>query len=197
MGTLMEYEGFFNEERHPRTAREERIARAKEKEHVRLALSSASRLGYYIFDEIITESSGIIDFLAIGPMGTIAVVLRFEHGFISRGSCEDQILIDGHNFEDDPFVQGHDFSEEVDQAVFRGLGEVFNIICFPRCSFELDDERKPPLGTTPVWELPLALDPQDRDEELNTADIEEIAEKVQEVYGRLPIVIPQIEEEWE
>lgn len=188
--------GFFEEEeRHPRTAREERISRAKDKEHVRLALGSTARHGYYIFDELITENSGLIDFLVVGSMGVIVVVLRFDAGHISRGASQEQALIDGKAFEDDPYSQGQELSEEVDEAVFNGLGEVYSIACFPRCEFELDEERKPPLGTTPVWELPLALDPEGKEEGLTPADIEEIAEKVQEVYGRPPIATPQRDED--
>ena len=60
--------------------REERIERARRKDLVRTALRSAAAHGYYIFDELLTEEAGMIDFLAVGPVGACVVVVRDEPG---------------------------------------------------------------------------------------------------------------------
>jgi hypothetical protein len=192
---MVEHHGFLNDEgNRPMTAREQRIARAKDKEHVRLALGSIARHGYYVFDELITEEAGSLDFLAVGPLGVIVIPVRHDEGYISRGRAEGEILINGKTFEDDPFRQARELSKELDMALFEGVGDISSIVCFTRARFETDDERKPPLGTTPVWELPWALDPEGQEEKLNPIDTDEIAERVQEVYGRPPIVTPERED---
>jgi hypothetical protein len=66
------------------------------------------------------------------------------------------------------------------------------MICFLYAQLEVKDHENP-LGITPLWELPRALDPEG-EVVLTPADIEEIAEKVQKIYGRPPIVAPQREE---
>ena len=195
MTPIVEHHGFLNDEgNRPKTARERRIARAKDIEHVRLALSSTARHGYYVFDELITEEAGSLDFLAVGPLGVVVIPVRSDEGYVSSGRAEDEILLDGEPFEDDPFRQARELTEEIDMALFEGAGDIGTLVCFTRAHFEVDHERKPPLGTTPVWELPWALDPEEQEERLNPADVEEIAEKVQKIYGRPPIVTPQREE---
>jgi hypothetical protein len=195
----MEQHGFLDdEERRPRTARERRIALAREKEHVRLALSSIAPHGYYVFDEIITENAGLLDYLAVGALGVVVIIVRYDEGCVGFGRDENEILLDGKPFVDDPFSQAAELVEElVEELSANLLGgdvEITGIVCFPRADFEVDENRKPPLGTTPVWELPWALDPEGEEEILTPADVEEIAEKVQEIYGRPPIVTPQREE---
>lgn len=188
---MVEHHGFLNDgEDCPKTVRERRIARARDKEHVRLALNATARHGYYVFDEIITENAGALDFLAVGPVGLVVIPVRHDEGYLSRGQTGDEILLNEASFEDDPFRQARELAEDIDIALFAGDGVIGTLVCFPRAEFELDEERKPPLGTTSVWELPWALDPEGEEEVLNPADIEEIAERVQQVYGRPPIVIP-------
>jgi hypothetical protein len=195
MTPIVEHHGFLNDEGdRPKTARERRIARAKDIEHVRLALSSTARHGYYVFDELITEEAGSLDFLAVGPLGVVVIPVRSDEGCVSSGRAEDEILLDGEPFEDDPFRQARELTEEIDMALFGGAGDIGTLVCFTRAHFQVDHERKPPLGTTPVWELPWALDPEEQEAKLNPADVEDIAEKVQEIYGRPPIVTPRREE---
>jgi hypothetical protein len=194
MTPIVKHHGFLNDEGdRPKTARERRIARAKDIEHVRLALSSTARHGYYLFDELITEEAGSLDFLAVGPLGVVVIPVRFDEGCVSSGRTEDEILLDGEPFEDDPFRQARELTEEIDMALFGGAGDIGTLVCFTRAHFQVDHERKPPLGTTPVWELSWALDPKEQEEKLNPADVVDIAERVQEIYGRPPIIAPQRE----
>jgi hypothetical protein len=195
MGPLAEHHSFLDDGRgSPKTARDSRIARAQDIQHVRLALSSIAHHGYYVFDELITEEVGSLDFLAVGPLGVVVIPVRSDAGYVSRGRAEEEILLDGKPFEDDPFRQARELSEALDIALFGGAGDISSVVCFPRAEFEVDEARKPPLGTTSVWELPWALDPEGEEEILTPADVEEIAEKIQKVYGRPPIVTPERED---
>lgn len=181
----------------PRNAQERRIAEAREVEHVRLALRSISRNGYYVFDALVAEEAGILDYMAIGPLGLIAILARTDKGRVGFDSSKDEILLDGKPFDDDPFEQARELTASLDAELFDGCGDVRGIVCFLHASFELDEERKPPLGTTPLWELSWALDPEGEETHFTTADIEEIAEKVQRVYGRPPIITPNRDRLWE
>lgn len=182
----------------PKDARGWRLARARDKQHLRLALSSLARHGYYVFDEVITEHAGSIDFLAVGSVAVVVILMRSEAGYVSRGSYPHKLLLDGKPFDDDPLVQAAELGDEVSANLFEEAGrEIASLVCFTRADFELDEERRPPMGTSPIWELPWALDPEGQEENLTPADIEEIAEKVQKVYGRPPIVTPSRDQEWE
>lgn len=181
----------------PRNAQERRIAAARETEYVRLALRSICRHGYYVFDNLIAEGTGILDYMAAGPLGLIAILVRTDQGCVGFGQRKGEIMLDGKPFEDDPFEQARQLTAAIDKALFDDCGDVRGIVCFPYASFELDEERKPPAGTTPLWELSWALDPEDRETMLTPADIKEIAEKVQRVYGRPPIVTPNRDRLWE
>jgi hypothetical protein len=70
-------------ERRNLSARERRIARADRWELVRSALRSAAAHGYYIFDALMTTEAGMIDFLAVGPVGTCVVVVRDAEGHVA------------------------------------------------------------------------------------------------------------------
>jgi hypothetical protein len=195
MGPLTEHHGFLDDGRgSPKRARDRRVARAQDIRHVRLALSSVARHGYYVFDELIMDEVGSLDFLAVGPLGVVVIPVRSDVGYVGRGGADEEILLDGKPFEDDPFLQARELSEALDKALFGGAGDISSVVCFPRAEFEVDENRKPPLGTTSVWELPWALDPEGEEDALTPADVEEIAEKVREVYGRPPIVTPEGED---
>ncbi len=180
-----------------RNAQERRVAVARETEHVRLALRSVSRHGYYVFDALATEEAGLLDYAAVGPLGLIAILVRTDRGCVGFGACKDEILLDGKPFDDDPFEQARELTTALDTELFDDCGDVWGIVCFLHATFELDEERKPPLGTTPLWELSWALDPEGREMLFTPADIEEIAEKVQRVYGRPPIITPNRDRLWE
>ncbi len=181
----------------PRNAQERRIAEAREIEHVRLALRSTSWNGYYVFDSLVTEEAGILDYAAVGPLGLIAILVRIDRGCVGFDASKDEILLDGKLFDDDPFEQARELTAALDKTLFDDCGEVRGMVCFLHASFELDEERKPPLGTTPLWELSWALDPEGREVMHTSADIEEIAERVQRVYGRPPIITPNRDRLWE
>ena len=192
MHQRMGQQGFMSgEEDILRTPREKRIALAREKQMVRSALLSTARHGYYVFDELITEEAGIIDFLAVGPLSACAILVRSEMGYISLGPNRVRLQIDGRDLEDDPHEQGSTLVDDVDERVFEHTYNTHLLICFLYAELELDENNLVPRGTTPIWELPWALDPEGV-ENLNPAQIEEIAEKVQEVYGRPPIVRPDM-----
>ena len=176
------------------STRERMIDFVRHKEHVRLVLSSIVPHDYYVFDGIITENAGLLDYLAVGPLGVVVIIVRYDEGCVGFGRDENEILLDGKPFEDDPFSQAAELVEEISANLLGGDVEITGIVCFPRADFEVDENRKPPLGTTPVWELPWALDPEGEEKTLTPADVEEIAEKIQKVYGRPPIVTPQREE---
>jgi hypothetical protein len=102
------------------------------------------------------------------------------------------LLLDGKPFEDDPRRQAQELAEDVSQKVFKGQRNVSSMICFLHAQLEVKDHEIP-LGTTPLWELPWALDPEG-EVILTPADIEEITDKIQQIYGRPPIIAPQSEE---
>ena len=188
----MEHQNFMTGERGiPRTRQEKRLALAREKQMVRSALLSTAWHGYYVFDELITEEAGIIDFLAVGPLSACAVLPRSERGYINLDLESDKLLLDGQSFEEDPHEEASGLVDDVDMRVFEHTYNTRFLICFLYAELELDEHNLVPHGTTPIWELPWALDPEG-EENLNPADIEEIVEKVQAVYGRPPIIRPEM-----
>lgn len=195
---MVEHHGYFSDdEDRPQTPRAKRIAYARDKQHVRLALTSIARHGYYVFDELLTEGAGLLDYLAVGPLRTVAIVVRPDKGRVGFGHSEDEILLDSEPFEDDPLSQAQQLADDIDLRLPDMPEDTGHLVCFTHTDFELDENRKPPLGTTPVWELPWALDPEGREVMLTPADIEEIAERVQRIYGRPPIITPNRDRLWE
>lgn len=194
----MEQHGFWGEDSNKLgTTRDERLTRDREKGYIRLALGSVAEHGYYVFDEVLTESAGMLDYLALGPPGIIAILVRFDEGYVSRMRNSSGVLLDGKLFDDDPLQQLGEIALQLSESLTDGDLGIDGIVCLTRATFELDEERKPPLPTTPIWELPKALDPTGEEEQFTPADIEEIAEKIQRVYGRPPIVTPNRDRLWE
>lgn len=193
-GPMVErHDPMSGEDEEPRTQRERRLALAREKQMVRAALQSAALHGYYVFDELITEEAGIIDFLVVGPLDVISVVVRPDRGYVSLDKQSNTLLLDGRPFEDNPYEQGLQIAADVDKRIFEGNHDSGYIVCFIYAPLEVDEDNQIPHATTPIWELPWALDPEGV-ENLDTAQIEEIAEKVQQVYDRPPIIRPRISE---
>lgn len=171
------------------SAREERIERARRKDLVRTALRSAAAHGYYIFDELMTEEVGMIDFLAVGPVGACVVVVRDEPGNVTA-DVDGTLYLDGRPFADDPKRQAGDLEDDVN-AKFEGLdAHCYDIICFTRADlFYLGDEPGTVLkGVSPIWDLPLAF--AEADEDHTPADVAELADHIRAVYGRPPFVVP-------
>lgn len=188
---MLELGGPYGEEGGPRGARERRIARAEEKERVRSAMRSAARHGYYVFDDLTTDEAGMIDYLAVGPPGVFLIPVREEEGRVSLGADGERLLLDGRPFEDDPYRQADELAADASRKLFEGRRDVTCLTCFTKATVEVRDREIPP-GTTPLWELPWALDPEGL-ENLSPAEVEEIAARVERAYGRPPFVRPERE----
>ena len=173
------------------SARKERIARAERREHVRLALRSASAHGYYVFDELMTEGAGMIDFMAVGPVGACVVVVRDEAGTVTA-DVDATLYLNARPFADDPRRQAADMAADVN-ARFEGTGaEAFHVVCFTRAELEYLGEDEDVLwGICPTWDLPLAF--AEADEKHTAAEVGELADLVRETYGRPPFVTPEEE----
>ena len=172
--------------------REERIERAHRKDLVRTALRSAAAHGYYIFDELLAEEAGMIDFLAVGPVGACVVVVRDEPGDVTA-DVDGTLYLDGRRFEDDPKQQAGELEDEV-TAKLEGTGaQCYDIICFTQAElFYLGDDPEAVLkGICPIWDLPLSF--AGAEENHTATDVAELADLIQEVYGRPPFVVPEEE----
>lgn len=170
--------------------REERIERARRKDLVRTALRSAAGHGYYVFDELMTEDAGMIDFLAVGPVGVCVVVVRDEPGAVTA-DVDGTLYLNGRRFEDDPKRQARELENDVDRKL-KGTGaQCYDIICFTRAElFHLgDDVREVMRGVSPIWDLPLPF--ASAETQHTPADVAELADHIREVYGRPPFVVPE------
>lgn len=170
--------------------REERIQRAKRRDLVRTALRSAAAHGYYVFDELLTEQAGMIDFLAVGPVGACVVVVRDDPGDVTADE-RGTLYLEGRPFEDDPNRQARDLESDVN-AKLEGTGaHCYDIVCFTRAElYYLGDNPEEVLrGVCPIWDLPLSF--SEADEQYTPAKVAELADHIREVYGRLPFVVPE------
>jgi hypothetical protein len=156
---------------------------------VRLALRSASAHGYYVFDELMTEGAGMIDFLAVGPVGAIVVVVRDEPGTVTA-DIDSALYLNTRTFQEDPREQAAALAADVN-ARFGGTGAVaFHVVCFTRAELEYLGEDEDVLwGVCPTWDLPLAFSEAEKEHTL--ADVEGLADLVRETYGRPPFVVPE------
>jgi hypothetical protein len=171
------------------SAREDRIARDQRREHVRLALRSAAAHGYYVFDELITENAGMIDFLAIGPVGAIVVIVRDEAGKVTA-DVDGMLYLNGRTFDDSPNTQGVDLVEDVYARLPEDACTVYHVICFTRAElFYLGENQEALRGVSPTWDLPLAFEEAER--EHTPADVTGLADLISEAYARPPFVVPR------
>lgn len=178
-----------SEPEEPRTARERRIAKDNRAERIRSALRAASeRHGYYVFDELMTDEAGKLNFLAVGPPGAVAIVVRDEGGLVSAAE-DGELLLDGRSFEESLREQVDTLSDDVILRVARTEGAVDTLICFSRAEVEYPDDLELMRGICTVWTLAWTLDPEDN-AELTPADVAELAEEVERVYGRPPFALP-------
>lgn len=171
------------------SARHERIARAERREHVRLALRSAAAHGYYVFDELMTEEVGMIDFLAVGPVGAVVIVVRDEPGEVT-GDVDGALYLDARPFADDPRREATEQAKDVNTK-FEGTGaEAFHVVCFTRAElYYVGDDRDVLRGVCPTWDLPLTV--EEAEHEHTPADVEELADRIRAAYGRPPFVVPE------
>lgn len=171
------------------SAKKERIARAERREHVRLALRSAAAHGYYVFDELMTEEAGMIDFLAVGPVGAIVVVVRDEPGTVTA-DVDSALYLNAQPFPENPRQQAAALAEDVN-AKFDGTDVyAFHVVCFTRAKLKYLGEDEDVLwGVCPTWDLPLAF--EEAEKEHTPADVAELADLIREAYGRRPFVVPE------
>jgi hypothetical protein len=175
-------------ERSRPSAREKRIAGAERRELVRSALRSAAARGYYVFDELMTEEAGMIDFLAVGPVGTCVIVVRDEEGNVTA-DVDGTLYLDGRHFEDDPNRQAEDLVDDVNAKLADTGAHAYHVICFTRADlYYLGEDREVLRGVCPTWDLALAF--AEATEEYSPADVAELAEEVERAYGRPPFVRP-------
>lgn len=173
----------------PSNAREHRIARDNRAERVRLTLrASSEQHGYYVFDELMTEEAGRLDFLAVGPLGVVAVVMRDDEGIVSV-TQDGELLLDSRPFDDDPRAQVEELGKDVVARVDNADGLVATLICFSRAEVEYPENLELMRGVCKVWTLSWTLDPKDQ-EQLSPADVAELADEVERVYGRQPFARP-------
>ncbi|MGB3635931.1 MAG: hypothetical protein WA982_17980 [Rubrobacteraceae bacterium] len=172
--------------------REQRIERARRKNLVRTALRSTAVHGYYVFDELMTEEAGMIDFLAVGPVGACIVVVRDEPGDVTA-DVDGTLYLDGQRFEDDPKDQAADLESDVNDKLEGTGAQCYDIICFTRAElfYRGDDVYEVMRGISPIWDLPLPFTTAET--EHTHADVAELADHIQEVYGRPPFVVPEEE----
>lgn len=170
--------------------REERIERARRKDLVRTALRSAATHGYYVFDELMTEDAGMIDFLAVGPVGACVVVVRDEPGAVTA-DVDGTLYLDERHFEDDPKLQAGELEDNVNRKLAGTGAQCYDIICFTRAElFYLgDDVYEVMRGVSPIWDLPLPF--ASAETQHTSADVAELADHIQEAYGRPPFVVPE------
>lgn len=170
--------------------REERIERGRRKDLVRTALRSALAHGHYVFDELLTDDAGMIDFLAVGPVGACVVVVRDEPGDVTA-DVDGTLYLDGRLFEDDPKRQAEDLSEDVNVKLEGTGAQCYSIICFTRAElFYLgDDVYEVMKGVSPIWDLPLPF--ASAETQHTPAEVSELADHIREAYDRPPFVVPE------
>lgn len=157
---------------------------------MRSALRSAAVHGYYVFDELMTEEAGMIDFLAVGPLGACVVVVRDEEGNVTA-DVDGTLYLDGHRFEDDPKRQAEDLAADV-TATLEGTGaHAYHIVCFTRAELYYLGENVDEVlrGVCPTWDLALPF--ASAAAEHTPADVAELADRIQKGYGRPPFVTPE------
>lgn len=177
-----------NEETSPQSARDRRLARDDERERVRAALRFAAHYGYYVFDELVTENAGTLDYLAIGPPGATAVVVREDEGIVVPDPYKYTLYIDGYLFKDDPYQQRTEQADDVIARLTRGDVPVNAMTCFTRA--ELRDCRNPEAnkGITHLWALARMFG--NGEANFNPAEVGEIADDVERIYDRPPFAKP-------
>lgn len=178
------------------SAREKRIERARRKDLVRTALRSTATYGYHVFDELTTKEAGMIDFLAIGPVGAVVIVVRDEAGEVTADE-DGTLYLDGRRFEDDPNRHAEDLVDDVNEKFSGPTTHTYHVICFTQAElYYLGDDPDSALqGVCPIWDLPLSFANAPR--EHTPADVAELADHIREVYNRPPFVAPGDAEEAE
>ena len=156
---------------------------------MRLALRSAAAHGYYVFDELMTEEAGMIDFLAVGPVGALVVVVRDEPGTVTA-DVDSTLYLNGRPFPETRTAGRRLGRGRVRQAEAAGSLRLPRHLLYagrtliPRAKTRTSSE-----GVCPTWDLPLAFEEAER--EHTPTEVAELADLIREVYGRPPFVVPE------
>ncbi len=172
--------------RHP-DARERRIAREQDRERVRAALRAGAHHGFYVFDGLMTDEAGMLDFLVVGSIGVGAVVVRGEHGDVEADPDTGELYLIRSPFEDDPRRQMREQREEV-KARLPEFVPAYSLICFTRAEIKDSGNPEADRGLYNVWGLPKIFDEEQY--VLTPAEVDDIARKVESIYARPPFVRP-------
>ena len=156
---------------------------------MRLALRSAAANGYYVFDELMTDEAGMIDFLAVGPVGGCVVVVRDEPGTVTA-DVDATLYLNTQPFDEDPKRQGAELADDVNRKFERASVNCFYVVCFTRAELAyLGDDDEVLHGVCPTWDLPLTFSEAAKD--LAPSDVDNLADLVREAFGRPPFVVPE------
>lgn len=175
--------------------RERRIARDAERERVRAALRFGASYGYYVFDELVSEDAGTLDYLAVGALGMCAIIIREDEGIFIADPYNYEWYLNGYPFEDDPRQQKIELTDDLKNRL-RGARPphtkeipVDSMICLTRAEIHYStDNSEAYKGTTDLWNLTLAFD--EEQEKLTPEDVEAVAREVERAYSRPPFVRP-------
>lgn len=136
-----------------------------------------------------TEEAGMIDFLAVGPVGACVVVVRDEEDDVTA-EVDGTLYLGGQRFEDDPNRQAEDLVADVNARLFDIGESACHVICFTRAAiYYVGEDQDVLTGVCPTWDLALPF--ASAEVEHTPADVAEIADRVREVYGRPPFVLPE------
>lgn len=176
------------------SARENRIARDTEREQVRSALRFGASYGYYVFDELVTEDAGTLDYLAVGALGMCAIIIREGEGVLVQDPYSHEWYWNGYPFEDDPRQQETEMTDDL-KSRLRGAQThtkkipVESIICVSGGEIHSNGSDNSYSGITDLMTLPLVVFGQGEDR-LTPEDIDALASEVERVYRRPPFVRP-------
>lgn len=173
--------------RHP-DKREQRINRQTDYERVRSALRAGAANGCYVFDALMTDESGLLDYLIVGPDGVTAVVVRDEHGDVKADPDTHELHIIRSPFEDDPRRQVKDQLEDVERRLNRTDVPTFRLICFTRAEIKDSGNPEADRGLYQTWGVPKIFG--EEEEVLNPEDVDELARSIESIYARPPFVRP-------
>jgi hypothetical protein len=131
----------------------------------------------------------MIDFLAVGPVGAVVVVVRDEEGSVTA-DVDGTLYLGRRRFADDPKQQASDLAKDVTTRLEGTGAHTYHVVCFTRADlYYLGEDVDAVLkGVCPTWDLPLSF--SDSPMEHTPADVAELADRVRRVYGRPPFVVP-------
>lgn len=176
-------------------SRERRIERDRRHEHVRVALRGAAAAhGMYVFEALMSEEAGQMDFLAVGPDGLTVVVVREDEGDVTDMPPQ-KLFINDRPFEDDPRRQAWELVDEVNLR-FDDRFEVFDVICFTNarlwlCDDEPVQQEQDVSNICTTWGLLNTVAPAEEDSRLTPADVADLADTIRVSYGKPPFAVPK------